>query len=290
MVLQIISIQLLVRNKFIKIFKNDKLSKSIFLIQGKFCEPMNQEAFEASQKENRAIEPKLAPKRQNKSTSQIHTTRRFQELGSRPTSSYGPQTSQNTIPPTRPSRSKPSITPSSIQPNKIGSSRPKYLRSHTFIEPRLRTPKSPPPVQYPRSATGLPLVTAKQRHALTLLRLNDLFSFGINGTLRPCTSAKKLCNLLIDFTRMITSAKRKILEQHENFYKLERANEQGIRREIEMTRGQQRAARKRVVDGSIYQSLPGKLDHASVVAWMIPNNANAAQKLSIPLNYTETNF
>lgn len=257
---------------------------------------MNQEAFEASQKENRAIEPKLAPKRQNKSASQIHTTRRFQELGSRPTSSYGPQTSQNTIPPTRPPRSsnKPIVAPltqtPSIQPSKSGSSRPKYLRSHTFIEPRLRTPKSPPSVQYPRSASGLPLVTAKQRHALTLLRLNDLFSFGINGTLRPCTSAKKLCNLLIDFTRMITAAKRKILEQHENFYKLERANEQGIRREIEMTRGQQRAARKRVVDSSIFQSLPGKLDHASVVAWMIPNNANAAQKLSIPLNYTETNF
>lgn len=242
-----------------------------------------------------SIEPKLAPKRQNKSASQVYTTRRFQETGTQRPSSSQPVSAAA---PTRPPRTKKSTNITNENSNTTtvvqqSHSRPKYLRSHTLIEPRLRTPKSPPPIStIPRSAiTGLPLVTAEQRHALTLLRLNDLFSFGINGTSHPCTSAKKLCQVLIDFVRTLTSAKRKLLEQHENYYKLV-ANEQGYRREIEMSRGQQRAARKRVVDGSIFSTLPGKLDHASIVAWMVPlpSSSNNPQKLSIPLNYTETNF
>lgn len=240
----------------------------------------------------RPIEPKLAPKRQNKSASQIYTTRRFQETGTQRPSSSQPV---STTAPTRPPRTKKSTTVTNENTTPVvpqSQPRPKYLRSHTLIEPRLRTPKSPPPVSsFPRSTiTGLPLVTAEQRHALTLLRLNDLFLYGISGTSHPCSSAKKLCQVLIDFVRTLTSAKRKLLEQHENYYKLV-ANEQGYRREVEMSKGQQRAARKRVVDGSIFTTLPGKLDHASIVAWMVPlPPSNNPQKLSIPLNYTETNF
>lgn len=267
---------------------------------GKFAEALTDANQIAPPTTNpRTIEPKLAPKRQNKSASQVYQTRRFQETGSQRPSSSQP-VSTTTAAPMRPPRTKKSSSTTvtnenSVQTPQSTQSRPKYLRSHTLIEPRLRTPKSPPPVSsFPRSTlTGLPLVTAEQRHALTLLRLNDLFSFGINGTSHPCTSAKKLCQVLIDFVRTLTSAKRKLLEQHENYYKLV-ANEQGYRREVEMTRGQQRAARKRVVDGSIFSTLPGKLDHASIVAWMVPSpsssSSNNPQRLSIPLNYTETNF
>lgn len=247
----------------------------------------------APQTSNARIEPKLAPKRQNKSASQVYSTSRFQETG--PSRASVPQSSPATAP-IRPLRTKKNTNVSNENSSASNvvqqpQSRPKYVRSHTLIEPRLRV-KSPSIISsFPRSAiTGLPIVTAEQRHTLTLLRLNDLFSHGINGVSDPCSSAKKLCQVLIDFVRTLTSAKRKLLEQHENYYKLV-ANEQGYRREVEMSRGQQRAARKRVVDGSIFSTLPGKLDHASIVAWMVPlPPTNTTQKLSIPLNYTETNF
>lgn len=66
---------------------------------------------------------------------------------------------------------------------------------------------------------------------------------------------------------MITSAKRKLLEQRELFWKIS-YDAQGLRKEVEMNRVQQRAARKRCIDAN-FSSLPGKLDHASVVAWAV---------------------
>lgn len=99
--------------------------------------------------------------------------------------------------------------------------------------------------------------------------LTDLLSYGINGTLQPYVSARKVCSLLIDFARMITSAKRKMLEQRELFYKVatvvappdpQTGTSSGvIKKEIEMNRLQQRAARKRVVDGQTFSLLPGKI-------------------------------
>lgn len=160
--------------------------------------------------------------------------------------------------------------------------RPKYTRSKTLIEPR-HSSKSSPRIHIRKSAAGLPIVSAYQRHALTLLRMSDLFCYGINGTLRPCTNAKKLCSLLIDFTRMITSAKRKLLEQRELFWKIS-YDPSGQRKEVEMNRLQQRAARKRTVD-SHFSMLPGKLDHASVVAWCVGvDDGNASNNNEILLD------
>lgn len=48
---------------------------------------------------------------------------------------------------------------------------------------------------------------------LTLLRLEDLLSYRMNGNLCPCPSARRLCQLMIDFVRTITSARRETLEQ-----------------------------------------------------------------------------
>ena len=86
--------------------------------------------------------------------------------------------------------------------------------------------------------------------------------------LQPNLSARKVCSLLIDFARMITSAKRKMLEQRELFYKVATVvappdsatgtSSRVIKKEIEMNRLQQRAARKRVVDGQTFSQLPGK--------------------------------
>uniref|UniRef100_T1PJT7 Protein phosphatase 2C n=1 Tax=Musca domestica TaxID=7370 RepID=T1PJT7_MUSDO len=216
----------------------------------------------------------LAPKRQNKSASAIYARLHG---SSNPTS---PQ------PPVRPPRTKKSSSPeNATSGSQSAPSRPKYMRSHTVIEPRrLSSTGLHPSLQQrdydykpkiPKSATGLPLVTGPQRHALTLYRLEDLLSYGINGTFSPCTSARRLCHLLIDFVRMITSARRKTLEQRELFYKLSTGPD-GIKREVELNRMQHRVARKRVIDSPAFAALPGKLDHASVVAYIAGSGASVS--------------
>ncbi|KAI8046017.1 PP2C-like domain-containing protein CG9801 [Drosophila gunungcola] len=223
----------------------------------------------------------LAPKRQNKSASAIYAR-------------LHPST-----PPTRPARQSKAGSPPSNAP-----SRPKYMRSQTLIEPRQGLVSSPPPSvalqRIPKSISGLPLVTGPQRHALTLYRLEDLLSYGINGTFSPCVSARRLCHLLIDFVRMITSARRKTLEQRELFYKLSTGPD-GAKREVQLNRMQHRAARKRVVDSSAFVALPGKLDHATVMAYTVGGgedhdngNVNGDGAAISPLlqskEFKETNF
>jgi len=223
----------------------------------------------------------LAPKRQNKSASAIYAR-------------LHPST-----PPTRPARQSKASSPPSNAP-----SRPKYMRSQTLIEPRQGLASPPPPAvalqRIPKSISGLPLVTGPQRHALTLYRLEDLLSYGINGTFSPCVSARRLCHLLIDFVRMITSARRKTLEQRELFYKLSTGPD-GAKREVQLNRMQHRAARKRVVDSSAFVALPGKLDHATVMAYTVGggedhNNGNdngdggALSPVLQSKEFKETNF
>lgn len=250
----------------------------------------------------------LAPKRQNKSASSLYSKRNQSSSSSKSGEKLSSASFTTSDIPVRPPRSKKSNLTSAAISNPMPMSeqlpiRPKYMRSKTHIEPR-HTSKSSPVIQIRKSASGLPIVTAYQRHALTLLRMSDLFCYGINGTLRPCTNAKKLCSLLIDFTRMITSAKRKLLEQREVFWKIS-YDPAGQRKEVEMNRLQQRAARKRMVD-THFSMLPGKLDHASVVAWSVgvddgntsSNNndivLNPRQAKTLSLNpsniFTETDF
>ncbi|XP_013097225.1 PP2C-like domain-containing protein CG9801 [Stomoxys calcitrans] len=222
----------------------------------------------------------LAPKRQNKSASAIYARLHG---SSNPTS---PQ------PPVRPPRTKKSSSPECASGSASAPSRPKYMRSHTVIEPRRLSSAGLNPTarqrdydykpKIPKSSTGLPLVTGPQRHALTLYRLEDLLSYGINGTFSPCSSARRLCHLLIDFVRMITSARRKTLEQRELFYKLSTGPD-GIKREVEMNRMQHRAARKRVIDSSAFSALPGKLDHATVVAYTVGSGVCTASNGHISL-------
>lgn len=257
---------------------SDGISDNFDPVVGKFAEIESE-----AQEQPEVVEPKkdLAPKRQNKSASSLQSSlpssRRKQELMTNySTTSSSSSTSSSKLSslsfnsadiPVRPPRTKKSqiSNPMPVQQLPI---RPKYTRSKTLIEPRhISSAKSSPQVRIKKSAAGLPIVTAYQRHALTLLRMADLFCYGINGTLRPCTTAKKLCSLLIDFTKMITSAKRKLLEQRELFWKISH-DAHGQRKEVELNRLQQRAARKRVVDAH-FNLLPGKLDHASVVAWTV---------------------
>lgn len=184
---------------------SDGVSDNFDPVVGKFAEA-EAEPLVSSVQEIPKIE--LAPKRQNKSASSLYSKRTQPS----PSASRGNLSSVSFTTsdiPVRPPRNKKSITSASIS-NPIPMSdpsvpvRPKYGRSKTLIEQRPAS-KSSPQIRIKKSAAGLPIVSATQRHALTLLRMEDLFCYGINGTLRPCTSAKRLCNLLIDFTKMISS-------------------------------------------------------------------------------------
>lgn len=285
---------------------SDGISDNFDPVVGKFAEAEPEPSATPA-----APEPvkDLAPKRQNKSASSLYSKRNQPSSSTKSNEKLSSASFTSSDIPVRPPRSKKSNLTSAAISNPMPMSdplpvRPKYMRSKTHIEPR-RSAKSSPVIQIKKSAAGLPIVSAYQRHALTLLRMSDLFCYGINGTLRPCTNAKKLCSLLIDFTRMITSAKRKLLEQRELFWKISYDPASGHRKEVEMNRLQQRAARKRMVD-THFSQLPGKLDHASVVAWSVgadDGNNNTSNNNDIVLNprqaktlslnpniFTETDF
>lgn len=289
---------------------SDGISDNFDPVVGKFAEAMPIENelknepknVEASTSSGKTSNFALAPKRQNKSSSAIYSTSPKQKndlMKSGSASRIGSFNLKGSLSPDRTSKHKKLSNPPLLAihnpetASNVAPSRPKYMRSYTVIEPRI---VKSPVIKFPKSATGLPLVTGVQRHALTLLRLEDLLSYGINGTLRPCANAKKLCHLLVDFAKMITSAKRKILEQRELFYKIS-TRPDGVRREVELNRLQQRSARKKIVDGSTFGLLPGKLDHATVVAFTVgcekSNNTQQQQQQHTQLHavgFTETNF
>lgn len=104
----------------------------------------------------------------------------------------------------------------------------------------------------------LPVVEAHQRHQLTLLRMEDLLNNGQNDNEKAFDSAQKLCETLIDFAMKLTVAKRKILEDPDLYPNGEPD-----------TQIEQRSRRRKV--GDKLCTVPGKLDHASVVACRIGN-------------------
>lgn len=257
------------------------------LFLGKFAEPLTSNIHSSDGHVNQKKSGKVIASRATK----------LNEDHRQASNSSTSATSKN-IPPIPPVRKKKLLKEETMMPmhdkQATSTTRPKYVRSQTFIEPRITKIQKQQHQQIlsiPRSPAGLPLVTGEQRHALTLLRMTDLFSYGINGTLRPCTTAKRVCHLLIDFANMITAAKRKLLEQKENFYKSV-IQEDGGRKQIPMSRNQQRSARKKIIEGETFPSLPGKLDHASCVAWRVPMVGQQPTLLSVhaDFNYKETDF
>lgn len=218
---------------------SDGISDNFDPVVGKFAEPLTHK-----------IQPlvpsqpsRLTPNKLNKSASSIMTKRR--EITER-TSTEKSTSIQNSV------SNKQNLSSDSL----INGASRTYSRSKTFVEPRPRK----------NIKSTLPLVTGAQRHQLTMLRMADILMYGINGTPRPCTTAKQLCQLLIDFVTRITSAKRKMLEQRELYYKIT-IGKDGLQNEIEYTKHQKKVTRKRLMDGSSFSILPGKLDHATVVAY-----------------------
>uniref|UniRef100_A0A2M3ZGF8 Putative serine/threonine protein phosphatase signal transduction mechanism n=1 Tax=Anopheles braziliensis TaxID=58242 RepID=A0A2M3ZGF8_9DIPT len=204
------------------------------------------------QSERKKTVPLLTPKRQNKSTPTLAVLANHPE-----------RKALNSIQGERANKKK------SAQSDNEKTVESKYVtRSKTFIETAGTCRRSYNTSN--RSGLVLPKVTAAQRHMLTLLRMADLLVYGINGSLRPCSTAKQLCQLLIDFVSCITAAKRTLLEQRELYYKVVTGTD-GSRKEIRNTVQEHKIIRKRLVDGTTFSLLPGKLDHASIVAYKVKN-------------------
>ncbi|XP_060877672.1 PP2C-like domain-containing protein CG9801 [Metopolophium dirhodum] len=106
--------------------------------------------------------------------------------------------------------------------------------------------------------TGLPSVEAYQRHKLSLLRTEDLIRNGVSGKGPAVDTAKDLVTLLLDFVTRLTAAKRRILEDMEIY-----ADANGK----PLAQGEVRQKRKEIIRKMF--GVPGKLDHATVVAFKI---------------------
>nr|CAD2189002.1 unnamed protein product [Meloidogyne enterolobii] len=113
-------------------------------------------------------------------------------------------------------------------------------------------------------AATLPFVDAPQRHELMLLRMNDIISNGLciphehqqnSPQERRQISAVELCNNLVQFAYKLSSAKRHTLEDPELY------------RTRTHSRTEERLRRKMI--RNMIMEMPGKLDHASVVAYQV---------------------
>ncbi|GFG37440.1 hypothetical protein Cfor_12013 [Coptotermes formosanus] len=113
------------------------------------------------------------------------------------------------------------------------------------------------------SSSSLPTVQAYQRHELSLLRMDDLLKNGVSGNGPPCQDAKTLCEMLLDFATRLTAAKRHILEDPDLYY----TTVEGSTELTELSRAEQRSRRRKVCEK--LAMVPGKLDHATVVAYQV---------------------
>ena len=121
---------------------------------------------------------------------------------------------------------------------------------------------------------SLPRVSAVQRHELTLLRMEDLIRYGITIGDKPCTNARQLCQCFLNFAIQLTSAKRHILEDAD-IYPVGNGEKQSKNAQ----RHQRRKACERLA------LLPGKLDHATIVAYQVGEWIDVA---AIDLDSTST--
>lgn len=109
---------------------------------------------------------------------------------------------------------------------------------------------------YSNAGFTLPIVEAYQRHELMLLRMEDLLLNGVTTGDEPVESARGLCESLVDFSKKLTTAKRRILEDPELYLE-----------ENGSSRAEQKHRRRRQCEK--LAMVPGKLDHASVVSYKV---------------------
>lgn len=101
---------------------------------------------------------------------------------------------------------------------------------------------------------GMGGVEAHQRHKLGLLRMEDLIKNGVSGSGPPVSSAQELVELLVDFVTRLTAAKRRLLEEPDLYPDGD---------------GPMARSRRKQLCAKL-QTVPGKLDHATIVAFTVP--------------------
>ncbi|XP_013791967.1 PP2C-like domain-containing protein CG9801 [Limulus polyphemus] len=126
------------------------------------------------------------------------------------------------------------------------------------------------------SEFALPVVEAHQRHELTLLRMEDLLTNGVNEGDRPCETARQLCEQMLDFATKLTVAKRRILEDPELYKDSADA----------LNQLEQRRRRRKV--GDKLAMVPGKLDHATVVACKVGIQPSEHSQVTTDLKHYES--
>lgn len=122
----------------------------------------------------------------------------------------------------------------------------------------------------------LPTVEAFQRHELTLLRMEDILRNGMMPTNENGNhlKAQQLSEDLVDFATRLTTAKRRLLEDLELY-----VDQDGQPLDSE----EQKIRRRKICERLAL--IPGKLDHATVVAYEAriqpphPNNAKETEAL-----------
>ncbi|KAL1502756.1 hypothetical protein ABEB36_007857 [Hypothenemus hampei] len=177
------------------------------------------------------------------------------------------QNKHNDNPPSKPHSSKASTAIASREiSNTLDSSTSNrqaynFLKSKTSLD--LRSSNRTSKIQILRNEDGIPYISPIQRYELQLLLIEDILRHGLSGREPPITNAKKLCEYLVSFTMSITSAKRRTLEDKDLYFD----NRNGIL--VEVNNQEKKLRRKKGLDK--VQTLPGKLDHVTVVAYNVGN-------------------
>ena len=122
---------------------------------------------------------------------------------------------------------------------------------------------------------SLPTVEAFQRHELTLARIEDILNEGsgslpggmdsIEANAGRVRTPSELCHRMLDFCQRLTTAKRKILEDPELYPRPEDGPDQV----------DQKVRRRRVCEKLAL--VPGKLDHATIVAYQVEDRTEELQ-------------
>lgn len=137
---------------------------------------------------------------------------------------------------------------------------------------------------------SLPTVEAYQRHELTLMRMEDVLNHGSFGVTTPgvdsairstnglveskVANSAELCSRMVDFCQRLTTAKRKVLEDPELYQDHSRT----LAPDSDALRLEQKLRRRRVCEK--LGLVPGKLDHATIVAFSVDDRQNSLKSFS----------
>ena len=140
-----------------------------------------------------------------------------------------------------------------------------------------------------RAPVSLPAVEAYQRHDLTLLRMEDILNHGsgsassqsipssassssVSSSSGRVRTSAELCHRMVDFCQRLTTAKRKILEDPE----LYPDHTRHALPDSDATRLDQKMRRRKVCEK--LAMVPGKLDHATIVAYTVDDRRKSLQQ------------